>query len=98
MLVVYKAPDELAARSVLALLQQAGVPAVLRSFQISAYANLGSMLFPNWGEILVDELDFRRAAEQIDGFYGEQRAEALPEAQPGLRPATDPSTPNTQEC
>jgi hypothetical protein len=98
MLVVYKAPDELSARSVLALLQQAGVPAVLRSFQISAYANLGSMLFPNWGEILVDELDFGRAAEQIDGFFGEPRAEAVPQAESQPRPAADTGRPETQEC
>lgn len=76
--VVYKAPNELLARSVLALLTQSGVPAFLRSYQISAHANLGSMLYPNWGEILVEEIDLERAGELIAGFFESRNAEASP--------------------
>jgi hypothetical protein len=68
--VVYKAPSELLAYSIRDLLRQNGVPVWLRTFQVSAYGGIGQMLYPNWGELLVEELDFERAGELIAGFFG----------------------------
>jgi len=50
------------------LLEQNGIPAMVRSFQIPAYDGLARMMRPVWGEVLVEEADLDRAAELIEGF------------------------------
>jgi len=67
--VIYKAPSELLAVSVRDLLRQNGVPVWMRSYQISGYGGIGQMLYPYWGELLVEELDLERAQEIVDAFF-----------------------------
>jgi hypothetical protein len=50
------------------LLEQNGIPAMARTFQIPAYDGLARMMRPVWGEILVDEENVARARELIEGF------------------------------
>ena len=50
------------------LLEQNGIPAMARSFQIPAYDGLARMMRPVWGEILVEEADLAKATELIEGF------------------------------
>lgn len=50
---VYQAPDEIAARTVAALLEEQGIAAVVKSEQISMYDGLAMMLRPRWGQVLV---------------------------------------------
>jgi hypothetical protein len=51
------------------LLRQSGVPVWLRSsHSMPAHGNLGAVLNPDWGEILVEELDYERALEIVTGF------------------------------
>lgn len=79
MKVVYKAPDELMAYAVRDLLRQSGIPVWLHSgHAMPAHGNLGSVLNPHWGELLVEELDYERACEIIEGFL---EGEVIEEAQ-----------------
>ncbi len=73
---VYKPADEFMANSVRDLLEQNGIPALIRSFQIPAYDGLARVMRPVWGEILVEEEDLARAKELVDGFLA---AEAEPD-------------------
>ena len=50
------------------LLDQSGVPALIRSFQIPAYDGIAQVMRPNWGDVLVEDKNFDRAREIIDGF------------------------------
>lgn len=75
--VLYKAPDELMANSVRDLLEENGVAAMVRSFQIPAYDGIAKMMRPDWGQVLVDDEDWERAKELLDGFLAS--AEELPE-------------------
>ena len=65
---IYKAPDEFMANSVKDLLEQEGIPAMIRSFQVPAYDGIARMMRPNWGEVLVSETDMDRARELLDSF------------------------------
>ncbi|UCG41803.1 MAG: DUF2007 domain-containing protein [candidate division WOR-3 bacterium] len=65
---LYKAPDELMANSVKDLLEQDGIPAMIRSFQVPAYDGIARMMRPNWGEVLVSETDLDRARELLESF------------------------------
>ncbi len=66
--VLYRPADEFMANSVKDLLEQNGVPAMVHSFQIPAYDGIARMMRPCWGEILVEEGDWERAKELVDGF------------------------------
>ena len=50
------------------LLEQNGIPAMARSFQIPAYDGLARMMRPVWGEVLVEEADVEKAKELVEGF------------------------------
>ena len=65
---LYKAPDEFMANSVKDLLEQEGIPAMIRSFQVPAYDGIARMMRPNWGEVLVSETDLDRARELLESF------------------------------
>jgi len=56
------------ANSVRDLLEQNGVPAIVHSFQLPAYDGVAMVMRPAWGEVLVEEADFERAREMVDGF------------------------------
>ncbi|MFO7638474.1 MAG: DUF2007 domain-containing protein [bacterium] len=78
----YRAPDELMANAIKDLLEQNGVPAVIRSFQIPAYDGIAQVMRPSWGDVLVEESNLERARELIDGFLDSDGA-------PGEPPETD---------
>ncbi len=65
---VYNPPDELLANAVRDLLESAGIPALVRSFQIPAYDGIARMMRPSWGEVLVEAEDWERARELVEGF------------------------------
>jgi len=65
---LYRAPDELMANAVKDLLEQEGIPAAVRSFQIPAYDGIAKMMRPHWGEVLVEESNQERAKELLEGF------------------------------
>jgi hypothetical protein len=50
------------------LLEQNGIAAMVHSFQIPAYDGVAMVMRPAWGEILVGEEDWERAAEIVQGF------------------------------
>lgn len=60
---VYKPENELMAMSIKSLLEEAGIKAIIHSFQIPYYDGLAKMMRPDWGEILVDEDDYDEANE-----------------------------------
>lgn len=64
----YRAPDEFMANTIRDLLDQSGIPALVRSFQIPAYDGIAQVMRPNWGEVLVEESNLERARELVDGF------------------------------
>lgn len=65
---VYKPENELMAMSIKSLLEQSGIPVVLRSYQIPWYDGIAKMMRPSWGEILVEEDDYAQALELIKNF------------------------------
>ena len=73
---VFRPADEFMANTIRDLLEQSGVPAMARSFQIPAYDGLARMMRPAWGEILVDEADMEKAKELIDGFLAADAGQA----------------------
>ena len=56
------------ANSVKDLLEQEGIPAMIRSFQVPAYDGIARMMRPNWGEVLVSETDLDRAQQLLESF------------------------------
>ena len=66
--VLYKPPDELMANSIKDLLEENGIAAMVRSFQIPAYDGIAMMMRPEWGQVLVEEEDMARAQELLQGF------------------------------
>ncbi len=76
MKVVYKAPNELMANTIKALLENEGIDAVVRSHQIAMYDSIAMMMKPDWGEVLVRDEDLEEAAEIVQGFLssGEDRS------------------------
>jgi hypothetical protein len=73
---LYKAPDEFMANSVKDLLEQEGIPAMIRSFQVPAYDGIARMMRPNWGEVLVSGTDLDRAQELLESFLAGAGEEA----------------------
>ena len=74
--VVYKAPNELMANTIKALLENEGIDAVVRSHQIAMYDSIAMMMKPDWGEVLVRDEDLEEAAEMVQDFLssGEDRS------------------------
>jgi hypothetical protein len=66
--VVYKAPNELMANTIKALLENEGIDAVVRSHQIAMYDSIAMMMKPDWGEVLVRAEDSEEALEIVQGF------------------------------
>jgi hypothetical protein len=77
---VYKPADEFMANSVRDLLEQNGIPALIRSFQIPAYDGLARVMRPVWGEVLVEEEDLSRAKELVEGFLASEAEPDSPES------------------
>jgi hypothetical protein len=77
---VHKPADEFMANSVRDLLEQNGIPALIRSFQIPAYDGLARVMRPVWGEVLVEEEDLSRAKELVDGFLASEAEPDSPES------------------
>ncbi len=65
---MYRPADEFMANTLRDLLEQSGIPAMIHSFQIPAYDGLARVMRPVWGEVLVEEQDWDRAKEVIEGF------------------------------
>ncbi len=65
---VYRPSDEFMANTLRDLLEQHGIPAMIHSFQIPAYDGLAMVMRPAWGEVLVEEQDWDRAKEVVEGF------------------------------
>lgn len=65
---VYRPADELMANCIRDLLEENGIPAMVRSFQIPAYDGLARVMRSVWGEVLVDEEYMTKAKELIDAF------------------------------
>lgn len=85
LVVVYEAVDELTALSVRDLLLQNGVPAMIRSAEVSAFGGaVGG--FNCWGEVLANEENLEKALELIAGFEGTlgelAELEGIPPAKP----------------
>jgi len=78
---VYQAPDEMMANAIKDLLDQNGIPAVIRSFQIPAYDGIAQVMRPNWGAVLVEEANLDRGHELVEGFLasGDDSAEPADE-------------------
>lgn len=72
LITVYKPENELMAMSVKSLLEQSGIPVVLRSYQIPWYDGIAKMMRPAWGEILVDEQDYPQALEIVQNFLASE--------------------------
>jgi hypothetical protein len=73
---VYRPADELMANAVRDLLEESGIPAMIRSFQIPAYDGLARVMRPVWGEVLVDDEYVARAKELIDAFLATDAGDA----------------------
>lgn len=65
---VYEAPDEMAARSVAALLEAQGIETVIKSEQIAMYDGLAMMLRPRWGQVLVLAADRALASKMVEDY------------------------------
>lgn len=65
---VYRPTDELMANACRDLLEENGIPAMIRSYQIPAYDGLARVMRPVWGEVLVEEQDMARAKQILDAF------------------------------
>jgi hypothetical protein len=65
---VYRPDSEFMANTLRDLLEQGGIPAMIHSFQIPAYDGLARVMRPVWGELLVEEQDWEKAQEVIEGF------------------------------
>jgi hypothetical protein len=79
--ILYKPSDELLAVRIKDLLEQQGIVAVLRSYQIPWYNGLAKMMRPEWGEVLVSDEDFDRAKELLDDLLTVVKAEATGEGE-----------------
>ena len=68
LVIVYKAPDMIAAHMVKGLLDNGDIPATIRSLQISMYNDVAMMQCNVWGEILVPKSYFDKAAKIIRDY------------------------------
>jgi len=68
---IYNAVDEFTAVSLRDMLQQAGIPAMIKTNQVAGYnLNITWGALVGYGDILVNEEDEERARELIGGFLG----------------------------
>lgn len=68
---IYNAVDEFTAVSVRDMLQQAGIPAMIKTNQVAGYnLNITWGALVGYGDILVNEKDEERARELVAGFLG----------------------------
>lgn len=74
--ILYKPPDELLAIRLKDLLEQEGIPAMLRSYQMPWYNGLARMMRPEWGEVLVAEADYDAAVRIRDELLASLEAPA----------------------
>jgi hypothetical protein len=65
---VYRAPDELLALSVRALLEAEGIRAEVRSAQMPWYDGIAKMMRPAWGDVVVLARDRDRSKRLVDEF------------------------------
>jgi len=65
---VYDAPDEFMALTIKSLLEQNHIKAILKSYQIPLYDSIGTLMKGKWGEVLVEDMDEKKARELIKGF------------------------------
>ena len=79
---IYEPPDQMAALSVAALLEEHGIRASAKSEQIAMYDGLAMMLRPKWGKVLVLRSDAGRAREIVDEYLRDIGGEAAPEGGP----------------
>ena len=76
--VLYKPGDELLAIRIKDLLEQEGVEAITRSYQMPWYDGLAKMMRPEWGEVLVSEEDFDRAREILTDLLAALKSDVEP--------------------
>jgi hypothetical protein len=65
---LYKPADELLAVRIKDLLNENGIEAMLRSYQMAWLDGLARMMRPEWGEVIVEEEDLPKARELLDGL------------------------------
>jgi hypothetical protein len=92
--VLYKPPDELLAVRIKDLLEQQGIVAMLRSYQMPWYDGLAKMMRPEWGEVLVADEDFVRARELLDDLLALVKAETAGEGEIIEPGAEEPESPD----
>jgi len=81
LIVLHKPEDELLAVRIKDLLEQSGIEAMLRSYQMSWFDGLAKMMRPEWGEVIVEEEDYPKARELLDGLLATLEAPDTPESQ-----------------
>jgi hypothetical protein len=87
--VLYKPSDELLAVRIKDLLEQEGIVAMLRSYQMPWYNGLAKMMRPEWGEVLIAEEDWSRAKELLDDLLASLEPGAVLEENPETLPGED---------
>jgi hypothetical protein len=92
--VLYKPPDELLAVRIKDLLEQQGIVAMLRSYQMPWYNGLAKMMRSEWGEVLVTEEDFDRAKELLEDLLTVVKAEVAGEGEIVEPGAEEPESPD----
>jgi len=93
--VLYKPSDELLAVRIKDLLEQQGIVAMLRSYQMPWYNGLAKMMRPEWGEVLVSDEDHDRAKELLEDLLTVVKAEAAGEGEI-VEPGTEETEPADQ--
>ena len=92
--ILYKPSDELLAVRIKDLLEQQGIVAVLRSYQMPWYDGLAKMMRPEWGEVLVAEEDFGRAKELLEDLLAVIKAEVAGEGEVVDSGEDEPESPD----
>jgi hypothetical protein len=93
--ILYKPSDELFAVRLKDLLEQQGIVAVLRSYQMPWYDGLAKMMRPEWGEVLVTDEDFDRAKELLEDLLTVVKAETNGEGEV-VEPSEEEPEPTDQ--
>ncbi len=65
LVVVHEALDESEANIIKGILDDAGIPAMLQSLQVSMYDGVMSMFHGHWGNVVVRQEDYGRALDII---------------------------------
>ncbi len=68
LIIVYKAPDMVAAHMVKGLLDNDNIPSTIRSLQIPMYDDVALMQCNIWGEILVPKSYAEKAAKIVKDY------------------------------